>query len=523
MSSGDPVIGSTAPGGGPTSTIGWAPPVGYRPRTAVYVLAVLMPLLLVAGLVAPAAVLWASRSAGQIGPSGTPLPAGSNGQPGVGDPYYPDYGSSGYDARKYVISVDWDPGAGRLTGRTTMIARAVQPLESFYVDLALEAESVTVDGAPAQVQKEGFQDLRITPQQPIASGTDFEVAISYAGQPGSVRRDGRTSWQTKGEEWTTAGEPESSVWWYPANDHPSDPALMDVSVRVPTGLQVISVGRLESRDRADEPSHDTWHWISRQPMATYLNFISIGRYQIDAGVVDGRPYVYAVTEQLNAADRARALAVLRTSGQIVRELEALFGPYPFSEVGGIVAAPDFAFAGLETQTRPIYKTDAILNADFAPTLIAHELAHMWFGDQVTLRQWNDIFLNEAYASWAEWGVAERRPNRRTANQRLNDTYERTKGNADFWRVTMIDPGVEDLFSTVYVRGPMALQALRNVIGDEAFFALGREWARDGGPRSLEEWMVAAQAKTTVDLEPFYQAWIRADTVPERTAANGFRD
>ena len=501
----------------------WAPPAVHRPRRAAYVLAVLLPLLLIAALALPAAILFGTRSAGWIGPSDPAVSSGTNGQPGVGDPYFPDYGSSGYDARKYVIDVDWNPAEVTLTGRTTMIARATQRLDSFYVDLALDAQSATVNGEPAQLQKEGFQDLRVTPQRPIETGVDFEVEIRYAGRPGQVQRDNRTPWLTTNQEWTTAGEPESSVWWYPANDHPSDPALMDVSVRVPAGMEAISVGRLESRDTAAEADHDTWRWISRQPMATYLNFISIGQYQLDTGVVDGRPYVYAVTEQLSPADRQRALTALRTTGPVVAELEALFGPYPFTEVGGVVAAHEFAFAALETQTRPIYAAKAILSTNYAPTLITHELAHMWYGDQVTLRQWNDIFLNEGYASWAEWGAAERRAGGRTANQRLDETYERYEGERGFWRITMVDPGVPELFSTVYVRGPMALQALRNVIGDAAFFALAREWAVDGGPRSLEEWMVAAQAKTEVDLGPFFQAWLSGDTVPERTAANGFRD
>ena len=60
------------------------------------------------------------------------------------------------------------------------------------------------------------------------------------------------------------------------------------------------------------------------------------------------------------------------------------------------------FGGLETQTRPLYNAASLLNADYAPVLIAHELAHMWFGDNVTVREWNDIFNNEAYASWAQW-------------------------------------------------------------------------------------------------------------------------
>ena len=87
---------------------------------------------------------------------------------------------------------------------------------------------------------------------------------------------------------------------------------------------------------------------------------------------------------------------------------------------------------------------------------------------------------------------------------------------------MIDPGREQLFSTVYTRGPMVLQALRNVIGDDAFLALAREWSAVPRSRSVEEWMIQAQAKTKVDLVPFFQAWIFSPTVPARTAENGFR-
>ncbi len=169
----------------------------------------------------------------------------------------------------------------------------------------------------------------------------------------------------------------------------------------------------------------------------------------------------------------------------------------------------------------MYNATSMLDRDFAPQLITHELAHMWFGDQVTLRQWNDIFVNEAYASWAEWGYDERAGGPAAADL-LDRTYERTKGNAAFWQVTMIDPGKDRMFDTVYVRGPMALQALRTVLGDDAFFKLARDWSAEPGTRSLEEWMIKAQSYTTTDLVPFFQAWIFAPTAPARTAANGFR-
>ena len=87
---------------------------------------------------------------------------------------------------------------------------------------------------------------------------------------------------------------------------------------------------------------------------------------------------------------------------------------------------------------------------------------------------------------------------------------------------MIDPGRSHLFDAVYVRGPMTLQALRNVICDETFFRFTREWAQAPGSRSLEEWMAAAQAATTVDLDPFFQAWIYSRGAPARTPENGFR-
>ena len=126
--------------------------------------------------------------------------------------------------------------------------------------------------------------------------------MDYAGKPEDIDGDAEP-WLVTNAEWTALGEPESSAWWFPANDHPSDPALMDVSVRVPAGMEAIRVGRLESADMGDEKNFATWHWVSRQPMATYLNFVSIGQFELKQGIEDGLPYVYAVSEQLPPADR----------------------------------------------------------------------------------------------------------------------------------------------------------------------------------------------------------------------------
>ncbi|WP_152360461.1 M1 family metallopeptidase [Microlunatus speluncae] len=520
MSNVDPGWGPPDPSGRFSGAPVPARPPKHRPHRAAYVFAVIMVLVSLVLIAVPVGIpVLINRSTAEGSPP-IVLPEPGAGKPGVGDRYYPDYGSSGYDVSKYTIAVDWAPAAGRLSGRTTINARAEQGLSSFYVDLALPVSRVLVDGAEARFAKSGFQDVKITPARPVEAGNEFQVQVEYAGEPGQVRRDDIRAWYATGEEWTVAGEPESSAWWYPANDHPSDVALMDVSVRVPTGFDVISIGRLESRDTADEQDHDTWRWISRQPMATYLNFISIGRYEIKEGVAAGRPYLYAVSEQIPGPQRQAAFANLARSPELITMMEQSFGPYPFSELGGVVPVHDFWFGGLETQTRPIYQREAIADPDHGPELVMHELAHMWFGNNVTLAQWDDIFINEAYASWAQWLYRER--NGRPANESFTKLYDRVKGVREFWRITMIDPGADQLFNTVYSRGPMTLQALRNVIGDDAFFALARDWAADPGPRSVEDWMVAAQARTTTDLEPFFDAWLRSESVPAATPENGFR-
>ncbi len=496
----------------------------HRPFRAAYAFAIIMPLVLIIFVAAPLAVVWGwPRLRGTDGAT-TPIPrpgTATDGGAGLGDPYYPNAGNSGYDVSRYQIMINWDPQTASMTSTTVITARATQTLRSFYFDLALKTDRVSVNGQPATFAHKGFAEVFVEPVGAIEAGSTFDVTVDYSGRPGDIQQGRIKPWWTTNQEWTSAGEPESAAWWYPSNDHPSDPALMDTSIRVPAGMEAISTGRLESADSAKEKDFDTWHWISRQPMASFLNFISIGQYELEQGVDHGLPYVYAVTEQLSASDRAKAFAALRTSAERVRVLEGMFGPYPFTELGGVVPAHDLWFDGLETQTRPVYKAESMLNPDFSSELITHELAHMWFGDNVTVRQWNDIFNSEAYASWATWGYDERTGGR-SAKDALDSAYQRRVDNADFWRITMIDPSKEHLFDAVYARGPMTLQALRHVIGDEAFFKLARNWAQTPGSRSLEEWMTMAQQTTPVDLGPFFQAWIYAPTAPARTAENGLR-
>ena len=171
-----------------------------------------------------------------------------------------------------------------ISARATQRLRVVLPRPR-----RCRSSAVLVNGQPATFAKQGFADVEITPAD--RDRRRHRLHGRRSTTPASPATSGRARCRpgsTTNEEWTAAGEPESSAWWFPANDHPSDPALMDVSVRVPAGMEAISVGRLESADTADETDFDTWHWIARQPMATYLNFISHRAVRAPAGHA-GRP------------------------------------------------------------------------------------------------------------------------------------------------------------------------------------------------------------------------------------------
>src|SRR5829696_6299668 len=210
----------------------WPPPdprsVPQRqPSRAAYVLPIVLPLILVVLLAVPVGIALGGRTSSSTdreAGSGT----GSAGEPSVGDPYFPDAGSSGYDVIKYEIAINWDVKSEAMRSTAKITARAGQPLSSFYLDLALQTDNVQVNGRDASFETQGFQNVRIVPVAPITTGSTFEVVVNYSGAPGQISRGEVRPWFSSGEEWTVAGEPEGAAGWFPANEHPADVALFAI-------------------------------------------------------------------------------------------------------------------------------------------------------------------------------------------------------------------------------------------------------------------------------------------------------
>ena len=463
--------------------------------------------LLACALLAPMTPATQASSA----PAAPPTAGPDDGAPGIGDPYWPLDGNGGIDVASYRIQNRYALDTARLAGRTRIRLTATQDLDSFSLDFLLGVRSVVVDGTRARFDKSGHE-LRIHPKEALAAGSRHTVVVSYAGRPRRERYAGERNWLASRHEVVTMNEPHMAPWWFPANDHPSDKALMDISVTVPKGREVIANGRLRSRTTARRTT--TWRWRADEPMATYLAFFAAGDFTIAQGRTRGLPWVVAVSKRLPASEQRVSMRLMRRTPGIVADLERDLGPYPFSVTGGLTTSLNAGFA-LENQTRPIYPSVG----DYVP-LVVHELAHQWFGDHVAVERWRDIWLNEGFATFMEWRWAERRGGR-SAARTLRDAYRVQQ--ASFWDVTIGDPGADRIFDgAVYDRGAMTLQALRQRVGEAVFWRIIRSWIREqgGGNAGSADFEALATRLSGQDLSGFFTAWLRTPDRPERTAANG---
>ncbi|MEV7175082.1 M1 family metallopeptidase [Kitasatospora sp. NPDC093679] len=451
--------------------------------------------------------------------------AAAAGSPGIGDAYYPTYGNGGYDVSHYDVRLKYQPATDRLEGTTTILATATQDLSRFDLDFALDVSEVLVDGRPAKFAATGEQELEITPATPLAKGQRTTVVVRYAGTPSAVSRYGFTAWLRTPDGGVAAGEPEAAWWWFPSNDHPSDKATFDVSVLVPDGTQVISNGDLVSQ--SSKIGWTRWNWRQNKPQATYLATLAVGRFDITRSTSPGGiPVLNAYSRDLGDNDGAARASVERT-GELADWLSGLFGPYAFGSVGGYVPNVKTGYA-LENQTRVFYSPRQFSRGSNT-SVVVHELAHQWFGDTVSVRRWSEIWLNEGFATYAQWLWSEHE-GEGTAQELADWVYSSHPADDPFWSVKPGDPGADHQFDgAVYDRGALALQALRTEVGDDAFFRILKGWPAEYryGSATIADFRRFAEQVSGRPLGDLLQTWLYTLARPARgavpsTAAPGAR-
>ncbi|WP_242902356.1 M1 family metallopeptidase [Actinomadura terrae] len=449
-----------------------------------------------------------TRARGEFGP----------GAPGLGDPWYPQAGNGGYQVGHYDLDLSYEPRTRHLEGRVRIRAEATQNLSRFDLDFrGLSVRRVAVNGRPAGFNRDG-QELRITPARGLPDRSRFTVTVDYGG---TVRPEqdagGPTGFVPTPDGAVVSGGGDTASTWFPSNDHPSDKATFDFRVRVPAGLRVVANG--EPRGRRDSGATTTYEWSEPVPMATYLATVDIGRWQVRRGRTPGGiPEYVAIDPALRKPARPMEF-FWNTTARVVDVWSSRFGPYPFGSTGAIAIAATYEGEPVpiseETQTRPVY---SLAEGD---QLVAHELAHQWFGDCVGVTAWNEIWLSEGFSTFAAWYWDEINGRGRAHDEALK-IYNGNPSGARFWTVPIADvpkPDPDDpeqvSGSRAYLGGAMALQFLREKLGDETFFAVLRAWPRRHryGTATTAQFAALASEISGRDLRGFFATWVQSPGKP----------
>ncbi|PWD51804.1 hypothetical protein C8046_15285 [Serinibacter arcticus] len=265
--------------------------------------------------------------------------------------------------------------------------------------------------------------------------------------------------------------------------------------------------RAGHRPAAGPEGWRTFGWAAPEPMATYLTTLFIDTFTSTTTVTDGGVTIYnTFSPGVSQAVKDRAAR----TGEIQDFFEDFFGPYPFTTNGGQFTNDSLGYA-LETQTRSSYSRNASLGT------IAHEIAHQWIGNNVTVASWADMCLNECLAEYAaSWLWAEHSSGTNLATKYTGTLTPRlAPAQAAYWSRPLVDMGAGNEFNDVYGRGSLAVHALRLELGDEAFFTLLERWATEKADQnvSFSDFEDLVDDVAGRDVSGFMTAWFRSTGVP----------
>ncbi|MDF1604267.1 M1 family metallopeptidase [Nocardioides sp. YIM 152315] len=430
----------------------------------------------------------------------------------VEDRVYPDVGDPGVDALSYDLDLTWDPATSTLEAQEEIRLRSTRAADHLQLDLDddLHVARVTVDGRPAAFDHDG-KDLVVAHR--VRADDRYTLVVDYAGTPRPVpaptkRQDfDTTGWTTTpdGEVWTMQ-EPYGAYSWYAVNDQPSDKALYSFRISVPSPWVGVANGRLLSR--AERNGSTVTRWALDEPASSYLVTIAIG----DLVMTEDRSASGVPMTYWTPRGRADLLERVRLAPAGLGWLEERLGAFPFSSLGFLVVESK---SGMETQTMITLGDTRYATS---PEVLVHEMAHQWYGDQVTPVDWRDVWMNEGMAMFlqATW-----------QDQLQDQPIEQTM---DYW--AELDAQLREDYgppanydadafggSNVYTSPALMWDELRKRIGDDLFWRLVRDWpaAHDNGNADYDDITAWWSEQSGEDLSGLFDDWLLGETTPERSS------
>jgi aminopeptidase N len=414
----------------------------------------------------------------------------------------------GYDATFYHLQLQINPATREIEGQMIMEAKSetagltTAPLD-FYANM-----NVLSVGESATAFTRSGNLITLTLKQAYQRGEKFRVSVSYRGNPQDVVFGAFTFNSHNGAPIVASlSEPYYASIWWPCKDMPADKAdSVQVDLTVPDNLIAVSNGKLENVQSAG--GWKTFFWKTRYPIATYLVSVAVSNYaqfgetfKFSDGVT--MPLVhYVYPERL-----AEAQAQLADTREMLAFFNVAFGDYPFKNEK--YGHAQFAWGGgMEHQTITSI-------GGFSDALISHEMAHQWFGDLITMKSWQDIWLNEGFASYGEALFFEQRDGKQA--------YRNYMASMDYFHSGSVfvqdTSSVFSIFNgTVYDKGAWVLHMLRHVIDDSTFFRLLRSYVADPryrfGNATTGDFKNRAEQISGKELDWFFEQWVYRAGRPE---------
>jgi aminopeptidase N len=427
------------------------------------------------------------------------------------DPYVPHHGARGYVVDHYDLRLRYRVEPNRLEGVAVLSVRALETVDHLRLDLVgLKVSKVELDGRATKFTQ-GRHAVRVRLDRALDVGARVGVTITYAGNPKPAKGPwGDVGWEELSAGVLVAGQPTGAPTWFPCNDHPGYKATYDVTVTTDAPYTVVAnapVRRVQRR-----AGTRTWTFERTEPMCTYLATVQVGPYD----VVRLGEQAQVARDGSQGDDVAHDLA---RHDELLALFEDRFGPYPFAAYT-VVVTPDDLEIPLEAHATSVFGANHLDGDRGSDRLVAHELAHQWFGNSVSLRAWRDIWLNEGFACYAEWIWSEASGGL-AADALAREHHGRlTELDQD---LVLSDPGPDLMFDDrVYKRGALTLHALRLTIGDEAFFDLVRAWtarfrhghATTADLRALVAEHAERDGRRADELAALLDAWLDREELPD---------
>lgn len=446
-----------------------------------------------------------------------------------GGPLRPDQAC--FDVRHYRLTLTVDPAEKAIDGvlRMRAVWTAESPQLALDLDAVLEVGAVSLNGEAVKHTRDGGR-IVVTPAMTIATGSEFTVEVAYRGTPRAAKNppwDGGFTWSKTqdGSPWiATTCQGEGADLWWPCKDHPSDkPDGFDLICTVPKGLVLASNGLLQG-EPVEKGDTTTFHWRTSSPISNYNIALNIAPYvelRDTYTCIDGTkmPFLMFVLPE----SAAKAKRCQKQFQDHLRAFEELLGPYPFrNEKYGIAETPHL---GMEHQTIIAYGNG--FQDEQYDWLHNHELAHEWWGNLITCRDWKDMWLHEGFGTYMQPLYRERRFGRAAYDSEIkkyramNRTPIAPREVKNSHEIYFGGGGGNDL----YYKGSHVLHTLRWQLGDEKFFALLRRFcypteaaaaATDGSQVRFvdtDDFVAMCSEVAGEDMTWFFDVYVRQPALP----------